>query len=470
MVERMKSHNADILPSKETWRENQTFMKMGMAQVDVTPPIGIQSGGWGASNHSRSESVHRSLLVTALAKVDKQGKTKFIIGMDLILIGCIECAELTLTKIATGLRINLDDLLFSSSHSHSTPWLCVHRTTKEGGELIPDFADRVINGAIEACKTAASRVDDVSATWVYGKCSLATNRDLLCNNKMAVAFNPEIIADDTLAVGRLVNKKGAVIGVIANYACHATTLAWQNRSISPDFVGRAREVVQNYINAPMLFLQGASGDLAPRNQYSGDTNLADKNGDVLGHSIIATLQNMQSPSTELCWRGVVESGALLGVWEESTIDELTIQDENRIDVDVIVRKLKTLEELKSEWSDVDQLALEERLLRASRLRIGYSSGASAKHPVWIWQWGQVVFVAHAGEAYSYFQIELRKRNPEKIIIVMNLTNYPGMYYLPTKQAYEQNTYPASITIIAEGSLESMVEKIDSYIKGQNYGG
>jgi hypothetical protein len=261
-----------------------------------------------------------------------------------------------------------------------------------------------------------------------------------------------------------------VIGIIANYACHATTLAWQNKSISPDFVGRARELVQDYVKAPMLFLQGASGDLAPRNQYSVDTNMADKNGEVLGYSIISALQNMQSASSELRWRGVVESGALLGVWEESKIVESTSQNEVKIDLDLRVKKLKSLEQLRSEWSGIDKSALEERILRAARLRVGYDSGETAKHPVWIWQWGEVIFVAQAGEAYSYFQIELRRRNPKKTIIVMNLTNYPGMYYLPTKLAYEQETYPALVTIIAEGSLESIVEKVDSHIKGHYYPG
>jgi hypothetical protein len=43
----------------------------------------------------------------------------------------------------------------------------------------------------------------------------------------------------------------------------------------------------------MLFLQGASGELSPRNQYSGDTALADKNGEILGHAIISTIKAIQ---------------------------------------------------------------------------------------------------------------------------------------------------------------------------------
>lgn len=459
------SKNSDLAPSKLAWREKMSFLRIGMSQVEVTPEIGIQSGGWGASKHSRSESIHKGLFVTALAKINSDGKVNYIVGADLILMGCIECADSMLTKIATSLGISKDDLLFSSSHSHSTPWICIHRATKEGHELIPDFVSQVINGVIEACQKAKNSIEDVQVTWVYGKCDLATNRDLPCNSKMVVAFNPDIPADDTLAVGRVVNRKGDIVGVIANYACHATTLAWQNKSISPDFVGQARWRVHQEINAPMLFLQGASGDLAPRNQYSDDLALADRNGDVIGFAILATLANMQSSSSELRWEGVVESGALLGIWSESKTSGTSDSNEQKIEVEVKVKSLKSLEELKNEWKDIDPNALDERLRRAARLRLGYKSEQITLHPVWIWHWGEAIFVAQPGEAYSYLQTELRRRHPEKVIFVMNLTNFPGMYYLPTESAYEALTYPAEVTIIASGALEALLESIDESITG-----
>lgn len=455
----------NLAPTKLAWREKMSFLRMGMSQVEVTPSIGIQSGGWGASKHSRSETIHMGLFVTALAKINANGNVNYIVGADLILMGCIECADSMLTKITTSLGISKDDLLFSSSHSHSTPWICVHRATKEGHELIPDFVIQMISGVIEACQKAKNSAEDVQVTWVYGKCDLATNRDLPCNSKMVVAFNPDIPADDTLAVGRLVNRKGDLVGVIANYACHATTLAWENKSISPDFVGQARWRVQQEIKAPLLFLQGASGDLAPRNQYSADLTLADRNGDVIGFSILATLANMQSSSSELRWEGVVDSGAMLGIWSESKTIGSSDSKEQKIEIEVKVKSLKSLEDLEIEWKGIDPNALDERLRRASRLRLGYKSGQMTLHPAWIWHWGDAIFVAQPGEAYSYLQTELRRRHPEKVIFVMNLTNFPGMYYLPTESAYEKLTYAAEVTIIAPGALEALLEAIDKSIKG-----
>lgn len=229
-------------------------------------------------------------------------------------------------------------------------------------------------------------------------------------------------------------------------------------------MGEARKMVQEETGAPMLFLQGASGDLSPRSQYSGKTALADRHGSNLGHSILATLAAMQSPGHELHWNGIVESGALLGEWLEAPTRGPSTVKETRLDVQVRVKEMKSIEALREEWAGIDADALEERIQRAKRLRLGYESGQLVTHPVWVWQWGEAIFVAQPGEAYSYLQTELRKRNPNRIIFVMNLTNCPGLFYLPIKSAYVAPAYQAWQTLLAPGCIEEVVEQTDKFIK------
>ena len=80
------------------------------------------------------------------------------------------------------------------------------------------------------------------------------------------------------------------LATLFNYACHPTTLAWENRLLSPDYIGAAREVLEHAFGAPALFLQGASGELAPRDDYVGDTAVADRNGRQLGHAAAAAIE------------------------------------------------------------------------------------------------------------------------------------------------------------------------------------
>jgi len=464
-----QSPNAHIAPSKLDWRHPASALALGIAQRNVTPPIGIMSGIWGAAKKFRSESIHYGLFVTVVASKDSTGQISYIAGIDLCVLGCVECADNMLGTIAGQLGIDRDRLLFASSHTHASPLPCIHRSNKEGSEFIPGFIEQIIEGTVSACKEAAAAITEVDVSWAYGKCDLAVNRDLPCGEIEVVAFNPDIVADDTLTVGRISNSAGKVIGTIANYACHPTTLAWKNAAISPDYVGEARAMVEKETGAPMLFLQGASGDLSPRNQYSGDTAVADKNGSNLGHSILATLASMQSPGQGLKWEGIVESGALLGEWLETPVRGSDQVIETRLNVPVRVKDMKSIETLRTEWAGIDPGALEERIARAQRLRIGYASGTIVDHPLWIWQWGEAYFVAQPGEAYSFIQTELRRRHPDKIIFVMNLTNSPGLFYLPTKSAYVAPAYQAWQTLLAPGSLDAVIDAADAYLKSKGRG-
>ena len=285
-----------------------------------------------------------------------------------------------------------------------------------------------------------------------------------CGEIDIVGFNPGEPADDTLTVGRLCDKAGKIIGTVVNYACHPTTLAWKNSKVSPDFVGEARDIVQAKTGAPMLFLQGASGDLAPRDGNSGDTEVADKNGRILGYATLATLEKMITSGKKMRFLEAVESGALLGDWEE--VENVASQQINakRLDIEVPLQKLPTIEDLRERWKDVDEGARETRINRAMKLRAGYVlEGGRATHPVWIWQWGDAVIVGQPGEAYSYFQMELRRRHPDKVIFVLNCTNGPGYMYLPTPEAYQRLRYQAWQTLLQEGALELITDEVSAAI-------
>jgi hypothetical protein len=166
-----------------------------------------------------------------------------------------------------------------------------------------------------AAEEALARRVEATLTWATGRSSVAGNRDLPAGDRYVVGYNPQAHADDTLLVGRVAAPDGTVIATLVNYACHPTTLAWQNTLVSPDFAGALREVVEDGTDgAPCLFLQGASGDLAPREQYVGDTAVADRHGAALGHAALGALRSMPAAGTELALLGVVESGAPLAIW------------------------------------------------------------------------------------------------------------------------------------------------------------
>src|SRR5262249_39050948 len=108
-----------------------------------------------------------------------------------------------------------------------------------------------------------------------------------------------------------------------------TTLGWQNSLLSPDFPGAMREVVERATGAPCLFLQGASGDIGPREGYVGDPEVADRNGRQLGFAALATLEALPAPGTRFVYMGPVVSGATLGTWSHQPVGQETRQGHAR---------------------------------------------------------------------------------------------------------------------------------------------
>ena len=49
------------------------------------------------------------------------------------------------------------------------------------------------------------------------------------------------------------NQNSKAVAVVVNYACHPTTLAWQNTLISPDYPGALRELVEFTLRTMLSF-------------------------------------------------------------------------------------------------------------------------------------------------------------------------------------------------------------------------
>jgi len=436
----------------------------GVAQRVINPPVGIRSASWGAAKIHVATGIHNNITTTALAVMDESGKFQYLVTVDW---GWWQGKSDDLSVrgvVLQELGIDENQLQLHLTHTHAGPSTATDVAHLEGGEFVADYHQFATAEIIAACKEAAKKSIPATVTWSYGKCDLAINRELPCGEIDIVGFNPGEPADDTLTVGRVCDANGKIIGTVVNYACHPTTLAWKNSKVSPDFVGEARDIVQAKTGAPMLFLQGASGDLAPRDGNSGDTEVADKNGRILGYATLATLEKMITSGKKMRFLEAVESGALLGDWEEVENQAPKTTAAVRLDIEVPLQKLPTIEELRERWKDVDEGARETRINRAMKLRAGYVlEGGRATHPVWIWQWGDAVIVGQPGEAYSYFQMELRRRHPDRVIFVLNCTNGPGYMYLPTPEAYKRFRYQAWQTLLAEGGLEIITDAVSNAI-------
>ncbi len=430
----------------------------GLATRDVTPPVGIRNRNWGPATADRAAGVHRPLRLTALAVSEMpESEPVLVIGVDATWWRRVADYARLEHALVDGLGISGDRILFCLSHTHAGAVLSEGDAHLPGGDLIAGYLATLREAAVAAGRQAIDCREPATIDWATGRCDLAADRESEIAGRAAVGYNPHVTADDTVLVGR-VAAGGRVVGTVVNYACHATTLAWQNMLLSPDFVGAMRDLVEQATDgAPCLFLQGASGDLAPREQYVGDTAIADRHGASLGHAVLSALAALPPPGTLLELGGVMESGAPLGMWQAAPHPRAGAVRAVRADVELDLRQLPTLDELAAEWADIDPESRAERLRRAADLRTGYIDGPTVRHPLWVLRLGTAVIVAHPGEAYSEFQKRLRARFPDLAVVAVNLANGPGFVYLPTDEAYARGAYQAWQTVLAPGGLRRLTD-------------
>jgi hypothetical protein len=439
---------------------------IGAARRDITPHLGVRARCWGPAEHDLAEGVHRPLTLTALALRERDGGDPLLLlSADLMAFRLGDDEWRVRGRILRELELRPERVVFHLVHTHSGPSLNTDEPDLPGGDQVAGYLDSLGAQAVSAGREALAALRHATLEWTSGTCRLAANRDLDHDGRALVGYNPRADADDTVLVGRVTDAEGSIVATLVNYACHPTTLAWQNRLLSPDYVGSAREVIEHATGgAPCLFLQGASGELAPREQYVGDTALADRHGRELGHAALSALAGMLPPHTRLSLVRVVESGAPLAVWEPSFAPRRRALRAAMSHVELALQPLPTLDELARRWHGIDPRSLGERLSRARSLRAPYGSARTLRYPLWSWMIGDSYLVAHPGEAYSLLQSQLRARYRDAAVVVMNLSNGPGFFYFPTEEAYASETYSSWQTLVDKGALEVLVAQACSAVQ------
>lgn len=441
-----------------------THCLFGVARRDVTPPVGIYSRSWGAATHDVAEGVHRPLTATAgvFAPLAGGGPTLALVALDVgwFPYGPDERALREAIMDRSGL--GEAEVLVQLSHTHAGANTNSRIENRPGAELIAPYLETLTAQVCDAVAEAQATATEAFVTYGQGRCGLAANRDFWDAEaeRYACGYDPDGAADDTLLVARVADPGGRTLATLFNYACHPTTLAWENRLLSPDYIGGAREVLETAFDAPALFLQGAAGELAPRDNYVGDPVVADRNGRQLGHAAAAAIEGLPPPGTRFVYTGIVASGANLGTWAYRPCDAAQLVEASRLaavgtGVDLERKQdIGVVESLSGASPDSPQER--EKAMRRELLRLALGDGRVHRMPIWAWRLGEALVLAVPNEPYSVFQVELRRRFAGTPVFVLMTTN-GGVGYLPPRETYGSGRYQEQQSPFAPGCLEQALE-------------
>ena len=479
-----------MMPSPTEVRTPQSRCRFALAWCDITPPADIYHRMWGAAKHERATGVHRPLRATVavFAPLHSSGERQILLALDHCVMGAAEHARLTEQAAQIG-GVAREEILVVFSHTHGAGLMGLDRAALPGGDLIAPYLQALGEKAGELVRQGVASLRPAGIVYGRGRCSLAAHRDFWdeARQEFVCGFNPDGPADDTVIVARVTADDGtaddgAALASIVNYACHPTTLAWDNTLISPDYIGAMREVVERDTGVPCLFLQGASGELGPREGFVGDTAVADRNGRELGYAALSALTALPRAGTKFCYAGPVVSGATLGAWKHEPLppDEAAALAEWKIarwheplkyrpGQPTAAQTKSELEQFLAEETAArtagntaraaDCRAMAERKQRLLHRIAQMPEGDAYPLQVTLWRIGDAFWLGVQGESYNVLQTELRRRFPEKVIVVASIAADWGASYLPPRELYGTGIYQETIAVVAAGSLEQLIESI-----------
>lgn len=476
----------------------QTTCRAGVARVDITPPVGIYHRMWGAATHDRATGIHRPLTATVLvlspADADSSGdgasrQSLLLVAIDHCLLWHAEMASL-LDALESASGLPREQITVFFSHTHAAGLMGLERCELPGGDLIPDYLEQLAAKVSGAVKAAQQSVEPATISYGSGRCGLARNRDFFDSeaDRFVCGFNPDGEADDTVLVAKVVaeNSKGT-LATIVNYACHPTTLAWDNTLISPDYPGAMREVVEAATDAPCFFIQGASGDIGPRDGFVGDVEVADRNGRQLGYAVLSAIEELVPANSHLAYTGAVVSGATIGTWglqtddgdrrtgtAEWTVGEREVALRFRDDLpqrDELLREREDWQQKEQqaaasgdEAAARDARAMAERMTRRLVRVQHLPEGDSYQYPVRVWKLGDAVWVPLDGEHYNVLQRDLRAAFPGVPLVIGTLANGSSVWYLPDRDSYGKGLYQEDASTLAAGALEALRDELITEIR------
>lgn len=465
-----------------------SFVQFGLAQTDITPPVGIYHGFWGPARHNRATGIHRPLTGEVMAFGPVEGNPQFI-RVQLDLVGLIkEYHDALIRALSQTSGLPESQIVISYSHTHAAGWFAPDRFDLPGGEMILPYLENLQTKLKPACRQAMDRMQPVNITYATGHCNLAAHRDYWdpANNRYVVSNNPGAPADDTVLVARVADTAGKLLATIVNYACHTTTLAWQNKLLSPDYVGAMREKVEQETGATCVFLLGACGDLGPTEGFVGDPAIADRNGRQLAHAALSALEAMGPPVTDFHYQGpVLSAGAALGpwAWEPLTAERQTEASYFAGGAFAVDLPLKPkpdpadLQQQMEEWlarqkeADArgDEIEARDCGANAERARRWLArlsdlpEGTTLPYHYSVYRMGDAVWITCGGEPYSALQVELRHRFPHLSLIISPLSGDLQVAYLLPRDRYGKGIYQEDPSILAPGCLETLTETIAAKI-------
>lgn len=417
-------------------------IKAGFADREVVPDVGMEFPG----NYGKSVAHVVTDPPKVRAAVFDDGKKRIaIVGLDALAIRR-DTAEAARKLIQEKTGIARENILLNASHSHTSgPTMNVlpgeYDHADDHVKMLayekspgadPKYLARFINGIADAVTAANANVAEVLLSFGEGKeDKVSYNRRQRMKNGLTFSHagrgNPDIVGyaapiDPAVSVIGAWGKDGKPLGVVVNFACHATT---GPAPFSANWIFYLEKTIRGGLgaNIPVVFLQGDCGDIT---QVDNLDPFAPKHSDYYGQLIGGCVG---AEALKVLFRAERSAGPF-------TVESLgktwriprRIPDPAKVQRAIAATKKSPKEVGTTEWTFAKEIVLLDALLKKER---------DVEVEVQVMQIGPAAFFSTPAEYFVEFGLEFRKKCGFPMAFPLELTN-GCVGYVPTEEAMGPN--------------------------------
>ena len=408
--------------------------RAAVVKIDITP----HDAQWLRGYDPRQSTGILDRLYHRIVALDDGKNQFFLVSSDLLGIPMPEY-DRVVSMVQKEIGINPENIWWSATHTHSAPEVAAHfkgipfpsmanRSKLASGHKIDTaytlmMEKKLIDGIKEArSKLAPARF---GVGWGFSQANI-NRRAIDVDGKASLGLNPDGPVDRRIGVIKIDHKDGSPMVLIANYPVHGTVLGQQSTVISGDAPGVVSQYVEEKIGAPLLFVNGAAGNLAPIYSVysSARAGHLSEFRRLLGDRILDANAKIFAVSDEITLR----------------VGAVTVETPRREDLG---------------WSD--------DLAKYTRTKAGVHM---IKLPVRFLKINEDVAIWSAPvEMFCEISNEIRDRSPFEYTFFFGYTN-GSLGYLPASSAWREGGYEPSVSPFTPAVDKDLKEAVLGYLHGQ----
>ncbi len=416
---------------------NTDGFRAAVVKVNVTP----QTPQWLRGYDPRQSTGVLDSIYHRIVALDDGKNQFFLISTDVCLFSPAFYDDVA-ARIEDQLGISPMNLWWSTTHTHSAPvvspnypgiafpHMAQRRAKDAQHEIDNDYTVLLEQKLIEGIIDAQSKLEParLGVGWGFSQANI-NRRAIDVDGKASLGLNPDGPVDRRIGILRIDKEDGTPLTCIANYPIHGTVMGQENQLISGDAPGVVSDYFEQKIGVPLLFINGAAGNIAPIYSVypSARSGHLSEFRVLLGDKIIDAYEKILSTTDEV----KLNTGSL--IVETPQAPELEFP------------------EVLSKYTTTSDAGLKLAKLPIRFLKINEDIAV----------WSAPV------ELFCEISNEIRERSPFAYTFYFGYTN--GSFgYLTTENAYKHKGYEPSVSPFTPRAQSDLTEAVLNYLQGRNF--